>query len=46
MATMSPAERFVDRWSLEPAESQDLGDAALLDQLAVADEHLDRSGSA
>ena len=37
---------LVDRHALEAAERQHLGDAAGLDQLAVAVEHLDASGSA
>ncbi len=34
-------ERFLDRLPLEPAEGQHLGDAAFLDQLAIAIQHLD-----
>ena len=45
-ATMSPASASSTGDALEAAERQNLGDAAALDQLAVAVEHLDRSGSA
>ena len=36
----------LDRLALEAAEGEDLGDAAVLDHLAVARQHLDRPGSA
>ena len=42
MATMSPAEASSTAGALEAAEGEHLGDAALLDQLAIAVEHLDR----
>ena len=38
--------RLLDAGAVEPAKGQHLGDAALLDQIAVAVEHLARSGSA
>ena len=41
MATMSPASASSTAGALEPAKGQQLGDAALLDQLAFAVEHLD-----
>ena len=36
-----PGETFLDRLAFEPAERQNLGHATLLDQIAIAIEHLD-----